>query len=94
MPDSSNRYAGNVPAGTATFSIAPTFTLTVFVTPSPDEKTLRLNVLPVSSGSAGRNTLSALSSIVAAVTVVSTLMDFGVPFGCGDIDVPFTRPSA
>src|SRR5438876_976059 len=53
MPDSSNRYAGNVPAGTATFSIAPTFTLTDLVTPSPDENTLRLNILPVSSGSAG-----------------------------------------
>ena len=76
------------------FSTPATFTVSSFVTPSPDENTFIVNVLPSARGRAGRITCSWLSSIVPGATVVSTSTVFGVPSRCGVTARPLTRPFA
>src|SRR5207247_8287034 len=93
-PDSSSRYAGNVPAGTVTFSTPATFTVSSFVTPSLDENTLIVKVLPSARGRAGRIACSWLSSTVPGATTVSTWTVLGVPSRCGVTARPLTRPFA
>src|SRR6185503_18805017 len=83
IPEISSRYAENVPAGTVMFSTPATLIVATFVTPSPDENTFRLKLLPSASGSAGRIRLNTLSSTAPAGTVVSTAIVFGVPDPCG-----------
>src|SRR5207249_10098757 len=85
-------YAWNVPAGTTTFSCAPTLNVSSFTVPSLGEKKFTAKLFPGSSGNAGTEKATASSSIVPGGSTVSMSNGLVVPSGCGVALRPFTLP--
>src|SRR6059058_361001 len=85
-------YAWNVPAGTTTFSCAPTLNVSSFTVPSLGEKKFTAKLFPGSSGNAGTEKATASSSIVPGASTVSMSNGLVVPSGCGVALRPFTLP--
>src|SRR5206468_3018711 len=83
-PDTTTRYATNVPAGTFTVSTPDTLNCITAVRPTSAENTLRLTGAVAASARAGTITCIARSSYVPAATVVSRSTVSGDALCCGD----------